>query len=197
MTSDEVTVPEYLVTLAHRARPEWTEADHRSYLKWLGGFGAEFDAALVAANPLFALCQSPIERQFLASLLTIGGSHIEYSTDGFRAYYGQSQVASDLHVRVQPKVGVGAKSLTPDFGIGIRFFETTGTTHWLYVECDGHEYHSSKKDLARDKGRDRLIAATDQHVIRFTGSEIWANPMACADEAVSIIHRIAEGRSAA
>ena len=44
----------------------------------------------------------------------------------------------------------------------------------IAVECDGHEFHEkTKQQAARDKARDRD---------RFTGSEIWKDPGACADE---------------
>lgn len=54
---------------------------------------------------------------------------------------------------------------------------------WIIVECDGHEYHERTKEQARrDKRRDRFFTAKGFKVLRFTGSEIWADPDACAEE---------------
>lgn len=56
------------------------------------------------------------------------------------------------------------------------------------VECDGHEFHERTKEQAgRDKARDRDLQAHGYAVLRFTGSEIWADPRACADEVVNLL----------
>lgn len=58
----------------------------------------------------------------------------------------------------------------------------------LIVECDGHDFHEkTKKQAMRDKKRDRALMAHGFHVMRFTGSEIWGNPLGCAKEALSFI----------
>jgi hypothetical protein len=46
------------------------------------------------------------------------------------------------------------------------------------VECDGHDYHERTKEQAqRDKARDRALQSIGWRVARFTGSEIWTDPM--------------------
>jgi very-short-patch-repair endonuclease len=51
------------------------------------------------------------------------------------------------------------------------------------VECDGHDYHErTKEQAARDRRRDRALQAAGVSVLRFTGSEIWRDPEACALE---------------
>lgn len=58
------------------------------------------------------------------------------------------------------------------------------------IECDGHDFHEkTKKQAAKDKARDRAITAAGYAVLRFTGSEIWANPMGCAEEAFDLAKR--------
>lgn len=53
----------------------------------------------------------------------------------------------------------------------------------LIVECDGHDWHEkTKEQAAADKARDRFFSREGYGVLRFTGSEIWANPAKCADE---------------
>lgn len=47
----------------------------------------------------------------------------------------------------------------------------------IVVETDGHDLHERTKEQAtRDKRRDRDLAAAGWTVLRFTGSEVWADP---------------------
>jgi hypothetical protein len=51
------------------------------------------------------------------------------------------------------------------------------------IECDGHAFHErTKKQAARDKARDRLLATSRLHVLRFTGSEIFNGAPSCAEQ---------------
>lgn len=56
----------------------------------------------------------------------------------------------------------------------------------MIVECDGHDFHEKTKEQARrDKRRDRFLVSKGYKVLRFTGSEIWADPDAIADEIIN------------
>jgi very-short-patch-repair endonuclease len=60
----------------------------------------------------------------------------------------------------------------------------------MVVECDGHDYHERTKEQARrDKRRDRYFQSRGFKVLRFTGSEIWADPDKCADEIIEQLAR--------
>jgi very-short-patch-repair endonuclease len=60
----------------------------------------------------------------------------------------------------------------------------------LAVECDGHDFHEkTRKQAARDKARDRVISMSDHAMFRFTGSEIYADPMKCAGQIIEWGHR--------
>lgn len=66
-----------------------------------------------------------------------------------------------------------------DFLLSVRCYlpERTG----IVVECDGHDFHErTKEQAAKDKSRDRRLAELGYVVLRFTGSEIYRNPLACA-----------------
>lgn len=53
----------------------------------------------------------------------------------------------------------------------------------LIVECDGHEFHEkTKEQAARDKKRDRELLAAGFPVMRFTGSEIYRDPVGCVEQ---------------
>jgi very-short-patch-repair endonuclease len=68
--------------------------------------------------------------------------------------------------------------------------------HWLddwnrfVVECDGHDFHERTKDqAANDRSRDRAMAMMGLTVLRFTGSEIWNDPLGCARQVVEYAER--------
>lgn len=67
-------------------------------------------------------------------------------------------------------------------GFRVDFFlEAFGET--LVVECDGHDFHErTKKQATKDRSRDRRLQELGHTVFRFTGSEIWSDPMACAGQ---------------
>lgn len=61
----------------------------------------------------------------------------------------------------------------------------------LVIECDGHDFHERTKEQAkRDRSRDREMATAGLHVTRFTGSEIWRDPMACFCQAENLLFAI-------
>jgi very-short-patch-repair endonuclease len=53
----------------------------------------------------------------------------------------------------------------------------------VIVECDGHDFHErTKEQAARDRSRDRRASLSGTTVLRFTGSEIWNDPLGCAEQ---------------
>jgi very-short-patch-repair endonuclease len=57
-----------------------------------------------------------------------------------------------------------------------------------FIECDGHDFHErTKEQAAYDRQRDRLIQHTGIPILRFTGSEIYADPANCAAEVFAFI----------
>lgn len=58
----------------------------------------------------------------------------------------------------------------------------------VVVECDGHDFHEKTKEQAsHDKKRDRRLVAAGYQVLRFTGSDIWRDPIGCAQEALAVV----------
>jgi very-short-patch-repair endonuclease len=67
----------------------------------------------------------------------------------------------------------------------------------LVVEVDGHDFHErTKAQAAHDKARDRWMAGNGYDVIRFTGSEVWANPFKCALDIADRLYLLRHGRTA-
>lgn len=59
----------------------------------------------------------------------------------------------------------------------------------LFIECDGHDFHSSKESMAHDKKRDRFIQQTAP-IIRFTGSEIYRDCKRCVGETLDFFDQV-------
>lgn len=55
------------------------------------------------------------------------------------------------------------------------------------IELDGYEFHSSKKAFTKDRERQRAIEAAGWRIIRFSGSEINADPAECVRQATELI----------
>lgn len=60
----------------------------------------------------------------------------------------------------------------------------------LIVECDGHDFHErTKEQAARDRDRDRQAQLAGIEIFRFTGSELWRDPLGCADQVIAWANR--------
>ena len=58
----------------------------------------------------------------------------------------------------------------------------------VFIECDGHDFHErTKKQAANDRRRDREIQQSGAHILRFTGSEIWSDPIECASQVFDFV----------
>lgn len=57
----------------------------------------------------------------------------------------------------------------------------------LAIEVDGHAYHSSRQQREHDAKRDRFLMAKGWRVVRFTGSEVHRDAMACARQVAALL----------
>jgi len=58
----------------------------------------------------------------------------------------------------------------------------------LVVECDGHDFHERTKEQAKkDRARDRFMQKVGLPVLRYTGSEIFANAADCGKQVLDFI----------
>jgi very-short-patch-repair endonuclease len=129
-------------------------------------------------------CESPIESLLLTALILESKDqpfttvHIEMGDFPERPDFDEAAF-------VFPQVRIG--SYRVDFAIwdaSLPF--SIAAPRVMVVECDGHDFHERTKEQARrDKQRDRYLTSHGYKVLRFTGSEIWADPGACAQEIIS------------
>lgn len=125
------------------------------------------------------LCQSPIERDLLLALLSEASDSYDHITVG---PIENQQSAKDL--TIWPQFPISKYKI--DFGVFGSLYR--GKTARVLVECDGHDFHEKTKEQAqKDKSRDRDLQSKGFSVLRFTGSEIFKNPAACAREVLTFI----------
>lgn len=67
----------------------------------------------------------------------------------------------------------------------------------IAIEIDGHDFHERTKEQAsHDKQRDRYLQSKNWRVLRFTGSDVYRNPFACAQEVLDTIQQLHTGLTA-
>lgn len=152
---------------------------------------------LLHCNPAFdearALCESPIEELFLVAAWSRGCWAGKLEWDADMSVVGLISAASGRsrtrygHCRAffKPQVQVGAYRV--DFLFASNPFANFHPL-LIAVECDGHEFHEKTKEQARrDKARDRELLTIGVTVVRFTGSEIWADAGKCAEQVLDLL----------
>jgi very-short-patch-repair endonuclease len=129
-------------------------------------------------------CESPIERFLLAALIH------ESKSEAFTALHFMhgdmpERPSFDRAAFFYSQVKIGPYRV--DFAVWDASlpFEA-GNPRKMIIECDGHDFHEKTKEQARrDKQRDRFLQSRGYKVLRFTGSEIWADPASCAEEIIN------------
>lgn len=127
-------------------------------------------------------CKSPIEQQLLAAMIWMDTSYgmqdapMEIFAGGFDRYPGDEFIVAHYPIG----------QFEVDFAVFVKGFWSNPLM--LAVECDGHDYHRKTKGQARyDYKRDRWLMSMGWQIMRFTGSEIWRDPVACAEEVGNFI----------
>lgn len=156
--------------------------------------------------PLYS--ESPIERILAAAIATL------HPTAGCkRAFYldGGELTTETFRERLEHLGRAASRRVSPgqyggwtglyahqirhgryqlDFLFGAVLYDEDGhrAQCLLAVECDGHAYHErTKEQAAHDRTRDRALQADGLAVFRFTGSQLYNDPLGCAAEIYSFM----------
>lgn len=133
---------------------------------------------------VLACCESPIEKLFVAGLMCWGFREVDaleyrHVLDTFRGlgmWSGYQLTCRGDVVAIQSRIRLGEGIYRPDVCI-------IGAESRTVVELDGHEFHERTKEQAqRDKARDRAFTFAGWRVLRFTGSEVFADATGCVSE---------------
>jgi hypothetical protein len=148
--------------------------------------GASGDLAAVSAQIVETYeraqkwCESPIERDMLAALLT---SNWDQCGDPVIPVAGPGEaVPANRPIVILPQFQIGKCRL--DFVILCRGLKLPSV---VAVECDGAEFH----DRDRDAQRDTYLRAFGIHVFRATGSAIFRAP----EDVANMIVNLAQDRT--
>ena len=152
-------------------------------------------------------CESKIEVAFLLGLVCACALHdmsvVVTDTDSEEnVYLAKGGGWGDMALHITPQEQIDEYRV--DFALGLvlgdfgddatRLGSTTPSNiselaeMRLVIECDGHDFHErTKEQAARDKQRDRALFCLGYPVMRFTGSEIVAGPVKCAESVMKWI----------
>lgn len=98
---------------------------------------------------------------------------------------------------LQPTVVVGDRRYRLDIAYMQESAPPWRTTVSVAVECDGHDFHEKTREQAEaDKRRDRDLQSIGWIVARFTGSEIFRDPIGTAKKIHALAWKIYEARHA-
>jgi hypothetical protein len=151
-----------------------------------------------AFDSAVSLGESPIERLFLAAVVcqgaelsnTAAADAHEYARRVPRCGLGRKGVGYVLTNHdevfvwlVQPWITSGERRFRVDLALIPRAAFQQDHIRFV-VELDGHDFHEKTKEQARrDKARDRELSSLGWRVLRFTGSEVFADAGKCMREA--------------
>ncbi len=99
-----------------------------------------------------------------------------------------------IYLNPQHEIQAGSHKYIADFCFepSIQFYEKyTNCSKRLVIECDGHDFHEkTKEQVKRDNGREYDLKMAGYDVLRFSGSEIYNTPYACAEKAINYIKKM-------
>ncbi len=134
--------------------------------------------------------KSPIERYLASALIIENQNIIAFNVGGL--CWGANRRLDTLLVSPQHEIA----KFKVDFLLTYFRFISPGSEQKrsVVVECDGHDFHEkTKEQAAYDKARERQIQAIGYPILRFTGSEIFADPLKCAREINSYFKGVFRG----
>lgn len=59
----------------------------------------------------------------------------------------------------------------------------------VVVELDGHDWHKTKDQRGKDAAKDRWLQARGIRVVRFTGSQVYADTQGCVRELLDVVRQ--------
>lgn len=121
-------------------------------------------------------CESPIEQ-----LLSLHLTDLRISFNDWNPFIEVSQIGRNQEIKCK-----NGKKYRLDFYFIVNY--KNQETKYFGIECDGFEFHQKTKEQVQyDNQRQRDLQNEGIEIIRFSGSEIWKNPIKCAKEVKQII----------
>lgn len=130
----------------------------------------------------YYVCEVPIETTSLSPI-----EQIFVVAHEILSYYN-----SGIMFTLEPQVLVGKdKKYRADFLV--EFYYKDGIEFVLdkplIVELDGFDHHSNKKQMNYDYKRENELKSEGYDIIRFTGSQVYNEPLKCVETIYNIISK--------
>lgn len=158
---------------------EEDDYDYSLYKPAFVGIGSALETVSVRAGTTMEINQtteSPIETIFGAAALEVFSEHFkDHKLTTFRRC-AQEEVSRDNGSSVLMVPQFWWRNYRMDWAFVATFMKQP----YVFVECDGKDFHSSPEQLARDRKKDDEVGAAGIPIFRFTGKDINRNARACA-----------------
>jgi very-short-patch-repair endonuclease len=117
--------------------------------------------------------KSPIEAMMAAALWMVAAERMLIC----------AEAAEYQHAWIDTQHRVGR--YTADIRLTVIDRSMTPPMLVAFIECDGHDFHEkTKEQVSKDKERDRVFQKTGALVLRYSGSDIWRDPIGAAMDAI-------------
>lgn len=126
-----------------------------------------------------SLCESPIERTFLAALIT--ADYMWFPCVFPRIHDHKTEDFCDYELLIVPQFAF--IKYRADFALVAQHGDRR---LFCVVECDGADFHGVDRQVA-DRARDGYFESWGFKVFRFTGSEIYQDPHRCAGKVAEAV----------
>lgn len=146
---------------------------------------AEAQERIEVLSLVFQMCESPLEQVFFLEYISLYGAEPAWVDDTpcfshTMPTYGERKRQCEVFITPQRHLNCNGKRYRADFLIDVRTFTNSKwkSLDQIVVEIDGHDFHErTKQQAARDRSRDRALTAGGYKVLRFTGSEVYSDPL--------------------
>lgn len=100
-----------------------------------------------------------------------------------------------LSLEPQYEINVDGRKYIADFSVelvhwelGEKGYEINKIPLKILIECDGHDFHQkTRKQIIYDNERQLALQTAGYEVVRFSGSQIYKEPLECAEKAYNFI----------
>ena len=143
----------------------------------------------LAIHRLLVRCESPIEQQLAVALWGHWNCNVRDSGSGMDALLEEPNRAEKRRISIEPQRQISTTNAQyrADFVV-FRSTQGKGVDPVIVVEADGRAFHDRTQWQAnRDRRRDRAMVLHGMRVLRFSGSEIYGDPAACAAEVDALL----------
>lgn len=129
-------------------------------------------------------CESPIEQLLSMALESLNIKNI----------FKFNPFIDVIEIEKQKEILCSKKKYRVDFFIPVIYKNQENKC--FIVECDGYDFHQkTKEQVQHDNEREYDLKMAGYEVLRFSGTQIYNNPLKCAEDAYNyIIKKVEEGK---